>query len=107
MARAKRAAPDCGLTSKDMAAIRKAARIPGARRRRGRLTVAERIRFKYTLYWRYGPECAYCHRAYDWRHGLTLDHIQPVSKGGALRDVRNMALACMGCNREKGNKWDA
>jgi 5-methylcytosine-specific restriction endonuclease McrA len=73
---------------------------------RMRLSLAERIRFKYWLYWKYGPECAYCHRAGDWRHGLTIDHIQPVSKGGPLRDVRNMVLACLGCNRDKGDAWE-
>ncbi len=79
--------------------------IEEARPERKRLTVAERIRFKYWLYWKHGPECGYCHRAGDWRNGLTIDHIQPVSKGGPLRDVRNMVLACMACNRAKGNNW--
>lgn len=73
---------------------------------RRNLTVAERIRFKYWLYWKYGPECGYCHRLFDWRYGLTIDHIQPKSKGGAVRDVRNMVLACKGCNQAKGNKWE-
>lgn len=71
-----------------------------------RLSVAERIRFKYWLWWKYGGECAYCHKGFDWRYGLTIDHIQPISKGGAVRDVRNMALACAGCNQAKGNAWD-
>ena len=70
-----------------------------------RLTVAERIRFKYWLYWKYGPECAYCHKFYDWRHALTIDHIQPRSKGGAIRDIRNMVLACRACNEAKGDNW--
>ena len=71
-----------------------------------RLTVAERIRFKYWLFWKYGPECAYCQRPYDWRHALTIDHRQPVSKDGAVRDIRNMALACRECNQRKGNAWE-
>ena len=70
-----------------------------------RLTVSERIRFKYHLFWKYGAECAYCGRAYDWREALTLDHLQPVSHGGLMRDVRNMVLACLSCNRAKGNSW--
>lgn len=69
------------------------------------LTVAERIRFKYWLVWKYGAECGYCHKQYDWRHALTIDHIQPKSKGGAVRDIRNMVLACRGCNMAKGDDW--
>lgn len=69
------------------------------------LSVPERIRFKWRLFWKYGPECAYCHRAFDWRYGLTIDHIQPKSKGGAIRELSNMVLACFGCNQAKGNKW--
>lgn len=73
--------------------------------REKRLTVPERIRFKWRLFWRYGPECGYCHKWGDWRH-LTIDHIQPVSKGGAMRDINNMTLACAGCNREKADRWE-
>jgi len=79
--------------------------IEAHRPRRMRLTVAERIRFKWWLYWKYGPECAYCGKAYDWRYALTIDHIQPVSRGGALRDIRNMVLACRACNESKGDNW--
>lgn len=73
--------------------------------RRNHLTVAERVRFRYWLYWKYGPECGYCHKAGDWRNGLTIDHIQPKSKGGPVRDIQNMVLACAGCNQAKGNQW--
>lgn len=70
-----------------------------------KLNVKERIRFKYWLYWKYGPECGYCHKVYDWRLALTIDHLQPLSKGGAVRDIRNMVLACRACNEAKGNDW--
>ena len=96
---------DCGLSLKDIGDIRRMAGQSRKRRERRYLTVAERIRFKYWLWWKYGPECGYCHRLFDWRHGLTIDHIQPKSRGGSVRDVRNMVLACMGCNRAKGNQW--
>ena len=72
---------------------------------RPKLSVADRIRFKRWLWWKYGPECGYCHNDYDWRHALTIDHIQPISKGGAVRDIRNMVLACRPCNKAKGNTW--
>ena len=34
---------------------------------------------------------------------LEVDHIIPVSKGGT-DDIRNLATACMMCNRAKGNR---
>lgn len=73
--------------------------------KRPTLSVSERIRFKRWLWWKYGPECSYCQRFYDWRQALTIDHIQPLSRGGALKDIRNMALACRSCNKRKGNQW--
>lgn len=69
-----------------------------------RLTLAERIRFKHWLYWKYGAECAYCQRVLALE-ALTIDHIHPKSKGGAVRDIRNMVLACLGCNRDKADTW--
>lgn len=69
-----------------------------------RLTPKERYYARRSLFWKYGPECCYCHRTWDWTH-LTIDHIQPVSKGGGMRDRRNMVLACMGCNHAKSNAW--
>lgn len=68
------------------------------------LTFAERWRFRRWLGWKYGPECAYCQRYMEVRW-MTIDHIQPISRGGAMRDVRNMVLACLECNRKKGNAW--
>lgn len=90
----------CGLKYKDIKKICRA-----VRRDICRLSQAERIRFKYRLWWKYGDGCAYCHRSYDWRHCLTIDHIHPISKGGALRDVSNMVLACLECNRRKADSW--
>lgn len=33
---------------------------------------------------------------------ITLDHIVPLSKGGAL-GIRNIVPACLNCNRKRGN----
>ncbi|MCT7977562.1 RNA-guided endonuclease IscB [Laspinema olomoucense] len=44
--------------------------------------------------------CAYC-GAKDTK--LEIEHIQPRSKGGSNR-VSNLCLACVPCNREKGNQ---
>ena len=35
----------------------------------------------------------------------TIDHKQPLSKGGARFDFDNMACSCERCNRKKGDKW--
>ena len=34
----------------------------------------------------------------------TLDHIVPISKGGAPADLENLQLAHLQCNRKKGTK---
>ena len=68
------------------------------------LTGAERYRFRRWLVWKYGPDCAYCGKFYPLA-AMTIDHIQPKSKGGAVRDIQNMALACRGCNKDKGDDW--
>ena len=35
----------------------------------------------------------------------TLEHIIPQTRGGT-NDVKNLAVACAGCNREKGKRHD-
>lgn len=65
----------------------------------------ERYRFRHWLFWKYGgSDCAYCGRVMPLE-ALTIDHIQPRSKGGSVRDINNMVLACMPCNKSKGNSW--
>lgn len=64
-------------------------------------------------------ECTYCHRKdliighTDLEHSnlnnkitnlATIDHIHPVSRGGALYDPKNCTVACKTCNKKKGNK---
>lgn len=71
-----------------------------------RLNRRERVNFRRWLFWKQGGAyCAYCGRVMplEW---LTIDHIQPISKGGPVRDVRNMVLACLGCNRQKRDAWE-
>ncbi|MEM8603434.1 MAG: HNH endonuclease signature motif containing protein [Cyanobacteria bacterium P01_H01_bin.121] len=47
--------------------------------------------------------CEYCHAVEQWQYvQFTLDHIQPVSRGGD-NSAANLALACMHCNRRKSN----
>ncbi|MFB1064900.1 HNH endonuclease [Natrinema sp. H-ect4] len=43
---------------------------------------------------------------YDIEHRkMELDHIHPVSKGGAMFDEDNLQITCAPCNREKSDKW--
>jgi len=57
-----------------------------------RLKVFERDSYK----------CHYCSKQLT-RFSATLDHIQPVSKGGD-NSFENLVTACLHCNSERGNK---
>lgn len=50
------------------------------------------------------PHCYYC-RAFLTMQTATIEHLKPVSKGGA-DTMDNLALACECCNKEKGNRWN-
>ena len=49
-----------------------------------------------------GYKCHYCAKQLT-RFSATLDHIQPVSKGGD-NSYDNLVTACLHCNSERGNK---
>ncbi len=57
-------------------------------------------------------KCIFCQGALsitldgDLASRATVEHIQPRSHGGDDR-VENLALACAGCNNEKGMRHDA
>lgn len=51
------------------------------------------------IYQRDGRKCRNC----GAEHGLSIDHIIPVSKGGNSTDD-NLQVLCIGCNIAKGNK---
>jgi hypothetical protein len=57
-----------------------------------RLKVFERDAYK----------CHYCKKQLT-RFSATLDHIQPVSKGG-LNSFDNLTTSCLHCNSERGNR---
>lgn len=48
----------------------------------------------------FNGRCCYCGAS---ERPLTIDHVDPVSKGGGNR-VRNLALACAPCNSTKSNR---
>jgi 5-methylcytosine-specific restriction endonuclease McrA len=47
--------------------------------------------------------CVQCYEKFDIKD-LTIDHILPVSLGGA-NDIENLQPLCFPCNRLKGNRW--
>jgi 5-methylcytosine-specific restriction endonuclease McrA len=49
---------------------------------------------------KYDHRCAYCKLQTDF---LELDHITPLSRGGA-HSIKNVAPACRACNTSKNNK---
>ena len=63
---------------------------------------------KRTVFNRSGGRCHICKRHHtlagygrDWN----MEHLQPRSRGGS-DDVRNLAVACIACNSNKGNNFD-
>jgi 5-methylcytosine-specific restriction endonuclease McrA len=43
--------------------------------------------------------CRYCRKPAD-----TVDHVVPLSRGGAPLDTNNLVACCRSCNGRKGNK---
>lgn len=68
---------------------------------------------RLAIYNRDGFACCYCGRGVE-EEGvvLTLDHLEPYSKGGALVDATNLMTACRSCNSSRGDQpftrfvWD-
>ena len=60
-------------------------------------------------YWRGG--CIHCNTklyvAMDGETDATIEHIFPLAAGGSSSDLKNLALACSGCNNEMGIRHDA
>ena len=57
---------------------------------------------KTNLYIRDLYTCQYCNTPYS-KQNLTIDHVQPISKGGRT-SWDNIVSACNPCNSRKGNK---
>lgn len=57
---------------------------------------------RLNLYRRDAYTCQYC-GARPGSKELTIDHVQPRSRGGDL-SWENCVLACVGCNKRKGSK---
>jgi hypothetical protein len=57
---------------------------------------------RLSIFERDGFKCTYCGKQLT-RFSATLDHIQPVSKGGT-NGMDNLATACLHCNSNRGNR---
>lgn len=71
------------------------------RRMRERSTQVQPIKVADILK-RDGSTCYLCQRTLA-RHEVTLDHVQPLSRGGA-HTPNNIRIACKSCNSRKHNK---
>lgn len=61
------------------------------------------IRFsRANVFLRDNYTCQYCGRKRN-RSELTLDHVEPVSRGGD-KNWKNIVTACMPCNQRKGGR---
>jgi hypothetical protein len=58
---------------------------------------------RLAIYLRDGLSCAYCGEAAEQGAQLSLDHVNPRSKGGHDGD-RNLVTACKRCNDSRGNR---
>ena len=58
---------------------------------------------RLAIYLRDGMACIYCQSSVEETARLTLDHIQPYSKGGS-NDAENLATCCLKCNSSRGNR---
>ncbi len=48
-----------------------------------------------------GKPCFYCREKLDAKN-ISLDHITPIKKGGAM-NIRNLTIICKRCNCRKGS----
>jgi hypothetical protein len=61
-------------------------------------------RTRLGIYLRDKFSCAYCGKGVECGIVLTLDHVKPYSKGGAVTDAKNLVTACRECNSARGNR---
>lgn len=57
---------------------------------------------KIHIYSKVNGLCHYCDKPITFEE-MTKEHIVPKSKGGTKK-LSNMALACIKCNRKRGNE---
>ncbi|MEH1780668.1 MAG: HNH endonuclease [Nostoc sp.] len=70
-------------------------------RRYSRLSHHQKDRKRPHLIAKYGMKCFWCGHNLK-PETLTIDHYIPLSKGGSNK-IKNLRLACDGCNQKRGN----
>ena len=55
------------------------------------------------VFWKKRYPCYICKAPFSFKE-LTLEHLIPISRGGAARDIRNIDVACATCNNVKNDK---
>jgi len=50
------------------------------------------------------PLCVACYKAGKVQAGAVVDHIKPISQGGALLDWGNLQTLCVSCHNSKSSK---
>jgi hypothetical protein len=68
------------------------------------LTGGNREKIIAALISRDGPECRYCRKVLTIV-SITIEHLQPKSRGGNNR-INNLAISCAPCNNRKGPMTD-
>lgn len=58
---------------------------------------------RLAIYLRDGLACAYCGASVEQGAQLSLDHVQPHSKGGTNHES-NLVTCCARCNSSRGNR---
>ncbi len=58
---------------------------------------------RLAIYLRDGLACAWCGHSVEDGASLTLDHVQPHSKGGGNHES-NLVTCCERCNKSRGNR---
>ena len=65
--------------------------------------VTDWLRVRKVVFYRDGGVCMKCGLQLTIKK-FHIDHIIPISKGGAEWDLNNLELSCQTCNLRKGNK---
>lgn len=86
-------------------------KLARARRKEYRRQIGcDRLQETIALLWsKQAGKCYFCQCDMDWSgpsgspRRRSLEHLQPISRGGIPTDVFNMVLACRQCNYGKGD----
>ena len=75
--------------------------LKSSHNRKRRVSIKNYKKIFNKLLERYKFKCVNC----ESMENLTIDHIQPVSRGGS-DDFSNLQILCKPCNSSKGARWE-